>query len=59
VQDETVSKHLNQIDPDMKIMLTTGYCEFGPISDLIKEEGYEFIQKPFNGAQLDEKQPCC
>ena len=55
VQDETVSKHLNQIDPDMKIVLTTGYCEFGPISDLIKEEGYEFIQKPFNGAQLDEK----
>jgi DNA-binding NtrC family response regulator len=55
VQDETFSKHLSQIDPGMKIMLTAGYCEFGPISELIKEEGQEVIQKPFNRAQLDKK----
>jgi DNA-binding NtrC family response regulator len=55
VQDETVYKHLSQIDPGMKIMLTAGYCEFGSISELIKEEGQEVIQKPFNRAQLDKK----
>jgi len=47
VQDETVSKHLNQIDPDMKILLTTGYCEFGPISDLNKRGRLRVYPKTF------------
>lgn len=55
IKDESVPKRLNEIDPALKIMMTSGYCEFGPISNLVKENGYEFIQKPFNRAQLDEK----
>jgi len=53
MKDESVPKRLNEIDPTLKILLTSGYCESGPISDLVKEN--EFIQKPFNRAQLDEK----
>jgi DNA-binding NtrC family response regulator len=55
MKDEIVPQRLNEIDPGLKIMLTSGYCEFGPISELVKANGYEFIQKPFNRAQLDEK----
>lgn len=55
IKDESVPKRLNEIDPALKIMMTSGYCEFGPISDLVKDNGYEFIQKPFNRSQLDEK----
>ena len=55
IKDESVPKRLNEIDPALKIMMTSGYCEFGPISELVKDNGYEFIQKPFNRAQLDEK----
>ena len=55
IKDESVPKRLNEIDPALKIMMTSGYCEFGPISELVKDNGYEFIQKPFNRSQLDEK----
>jgi two-component system cell cycle sensor histidine kinase/response regulator CckA len=55
IKDESVPKRLNEIDPALKIMMTSGYCEFGLISDLVKDNGYEFIQKPFNKAQLNEK----
>jgi len=55
IKDESVPKRLNEIDPALKIMMTSGYCEFGPIFELVKDNGYEFIQKPFNRAQLDEK----
>ena len=55
IKDESVPKRLNEIDPALKIMMTSGYCEFGLISNLVKDNGYEFIQKPFNKAQLNEK----
>jgi two-component system, cell cycle sensor histidine kinase and response regulator CckA len=55
IENESVPKRLSEIDPALKIMLTSGYCEFGTISDLVQESDYEFIQKPFNRAQLDEK----
>jgi len=55
IRDESVPKRLNEIDPALKIMMTSGYCEFGLISNLVKDNGYEFIQKPFNKAQLNEK----
>ena len=55
IKNESVPKRLNEIDPALKIMMTSGYCEFGPISELVKDNGYEFIQKPFNRSQLDEK----
>ena len=55
MENESVPKRLSEIDPALKIMLTSGYCEFGLISDLVQESDYEFIQKPFNRAQLDEK----
>jgi len=55
MENESVPKRLSEIDPALKIMLTSGYCEFGMISDLVQESDYEFIQKPFNRAQLDEK----
>ena len=48
-------KRLNEIDPALEIMMTSGYCEFGLISNLVKDNGYEFIQKQFNKAQLNEK----
>src|SRR5512143_752773 len=48
MKDESVPKHLNEIDPALRILLTSGYIESGPISELVKENGYEFIQKPFN-----------
>lgn len=55
IKDESVPKRLNEIDPALKIMMTSGYCEFGLISDLVNDSGYEFIQKPFNKAQLNDK----
>jgi DNA-binding NtrC family response regulator len=55
MKDEGVPKRLNEIDSILKIMLASGYCEFGPISERAKENGYEFIQKPLSRAQLDEK----
>jgi DNA-binding response OmpR family regulator len=50
-----VLKRLKEFNAGLKILITSGFCEFGPISDLLKEEGCDFIQKPFTAAELTNK----
>lgn len=52
---QSVPQHLKELDPDLRILISSGYDESGPISDLLKEMGANFLQKPFSLAQLKEK----
>jgi two-component system, cell cycle sensor histidine kinase and response regulator CckA len=52
---EKVLKRFKEVNEDLKILITSGYCEFGPISNLLKEQGFDFIQKPFTAAELTDK----
>jgi DNA-binding response OmpR family regulator len=38
-----------------RILLTSGFCEFPPASSLLRELGFDFIQKPFTPAELADK----
>jgi DNA-binding response OmpR family regulator len=38
-----------------RILLTSGFCEFPPACSLLRELGFEFIQRPFTPAELAEK----
>ena len=52
---QSVPQDLKQLYPDLKILISSGYDESGPISDLLKEIGGCFLQKPFSLTQLKEK----
>ncbi|HSO62575.1 MAG TPA: response regulator [Desulfobacterales bacterium] len=52
---EKVLKRFKEVNDDLKIMITSGYCEFAPVSSLLKEQGFDFIQKPFTAAELTDK----
>jgi two-component system cell cycle sensor histidine kinase/response regulator CckA len=52
---QSVPQHLKRLDPDLKILISSGYDEPGPISNLLKEIGGCFLQKPFSLTQLKEK----
>ncbi len=45
---------LKQIDPDVKVMLVSGYSQDSKASDLIKDGVKGFIQKPVRLGQLSE-----
>ena len=50
-----VLKRFKEANDDLRILITSGYCEFGPVSNLLKEQGFDFIQKPFTAAELTDK----
>jgi two-component system, cell cycle sensor histidine kinase and response regulator CckA len=52
---EKVLKRFKEINDDLKILITSGFCEFDPISNLLKEQGFDFIQKPFTETELANK----
>jgi two-component system, cell cycle sensor histidine kinase and response regulator CckA len=52
---EKVLKRFKEVNDDLKIMITSGYCEFAPVSSLLKEHGFDFIQKPFTAVELTDK----
>lgn len=52
---EAALKRFKEFNAGLKILITSGYCESGPISNLLKEEGCGFIQKPFTTAELTSK----
>jgi two-component system cell cycle sensor histidine kinase/response regulator CckA len=52
---EKVLKRFKEVNDDLKILITSGYCEFSPVSNLLKEQGFDFIQKPFTAAELTDK----
>ena len=47
--------HLKEIDPDIKVLLSSGYSINGQASEILKRGCDGFIQKPFNINQLSEK----
>ncbi|MCK4987575.1 MAG: response regulator, partial [Desulfobacterales bacterium] len=47
--------HLKEINPDIKVLLSSGYSINGQASEILKRGCDGFIQKPFNINQLSEK----
>jgi CheY-like chemotaxis protein len=47
--------HLKEIDPDIKVLLSSGYSINGQASEILERGCDGFIQKPFNMSQLSEK----
>ena len=46
---------LKEIDPDVKVLLSSGYSINGQASEILERGCDGFIQKPFNINQLSEK----
>lgn len=46
---------LRQIDPDIKVLLSSGYSAEGPANEIMKKGCNGFIQKPFNISELSSK----
>jgi two-component system cell cycle sensor histidine kinase/response regulator CckA len=47
--------HLKAINPDIKVLLSSGYSINGQASKILERGCEGFIQKPFNLSQLSEK----
>jgi two-component system cell cycle sensor histidine kinase/response regulator CckA len=47
-----LAMELHKINPNMHILLTSGYAEQKVKMELIKKEGFHFIQKPYTIAQI-------
>jgi len=47
--------HLKEIDPDIKVLLSSGYRINGQASEILERGCDGFIQKPFSINQLSEK----
>lgn len=52
---EEVMCQLRKIDPDIRILLTSGYSMDGIHTASILEEGWDFIQKPYDAETLRAK----
>ena len=46
---------LKKINPDIKVLLSSGYSISGEASEILERGCNDFIQKPFNMKQLSEK----
>ncbi|MDQ1331198.1 MAG: hypothetical protein QG578_1465 [Thermodesulfobacteriota bacterium] len=49
-----VFEKMKEIDPDVKVLLSSGYSVSGQAAEIIKKGCYGFIQKPFNVIQLSK-----
>ncbi|MBN2467810.1 MAG: response regulator, partial [Deltaproteobacteria bacterium] len=47
--------HLKELNPDVKVLLSSGYSVDGQASDILKRGCKGFIQKPFTVMQLSQK----
>lgn len=48
----TVCQKIHAIDPEVPVLLTSGYGLTFALDQSFSEEGYEFLAKPFDGDQL-------
>ena len=46
---------LKEVDPDIKVLLSSGYSINGEASDILERGCHGFIQKPFNVKDLSQK----
>jgi DNA-binding NtrC family response regulator len=46
---------LKKINPQIKVLLSSGYSISGEASEILERGCNDFIQKPFNMKQLSEK----
>ncbi|MBT8358892.1 MAG: response regulator, partial [Deltaproteobacteria bacterium] len=46
---------LKAINPEIKVLLSTGYSMDGQATDILKRGCNGFIQKPFNMEELSQK----
>lgn len=44
---EQVFDHLKRINPDVRVLISSGYSQRGPVERVLKKGGSGFIQKPF------------
>ncbi|MFC1725182.1 PAS domain S-box protein [candidate division KSB1 bacterium] len=51
---ETVYKELKKINPDIKIIIVSGYSQNGTAEKIVKKEKTVFVQKPFQMKELSE-----
>ncbi len=50
-----VYDHLKEINPDIKVLLSSGYSANVPVMEILERGCDGFIQKPFNMKQLSQK----
>jgi DNA-binding response OmpR family regulator len=50
-----VMKQMKQIDPDARILFTSGYSSGGIHTNFILEQGLDFIPKPYGAGKLRER----
>ncbi len=50
-----VYDHLKEINPDIKVLLSSGYSANVPVMEILERGCNGFIQKPFNMKQLSQK----
>ncbi len=50
-----VFRRLKEIDPQVKVLVISGYSEEERAGELLKEGALDFIQKPFKIGQLSQK----
>jgi two-component system, cell cycle sensor histidine kinase and response regulator CckA len=55
ISGKEVFERFKQIDPDVKVLLCSGYAADGQAADILKRGCMGFIQKPFTISQLSEK----
>lgn len=55
ISGKEVFESFRQIDPNVKVLLCSGYTANGQAADIIKRGCMGFIQKPFTISQLSEK----
>ena len=50
-----VYKHLKEINPNVRVLLASGYSINGKASEMLKQGCNGFIQKPYNIKELSQK----
>jgi CheY-like chemotaxis protein len=48
----TAYECLKEIDPDVKVLLSSGYSLTGAVKDILNKGCDEYIQKPFSLSQI-------
>ncbi len=50
-----VYPYLIKARPNLKVIVSSGYSNDGPVQEILDEGAEDFIQKPFTMAELSEK----
>jgi DNA-binding response OmpR family regulator len=55
MRGKAIYSHIMEARPNLKVIVCSGYSVDGPAHEILKAGAQDFIQKPFNIAELSEK----